>query len=121
MLSTKRSFGPAYLISLSSVRGISASYIYKDNEVPGYPTGFVTLLAFAAAGIIAVVGLNDAYGRVNHKRDTLMVEDLKARYSDRDLAYMGDRSPLFRYTLQRRPSDRRVVRERGLKRCLEYF
>lgn len=98
--SAKRSVGIAYLVSLSSVGGIFASYIYIDSEAPGYPTGFGTSLAFAAAGIIAVVGLELAYIAINKRREALCArEDIHEKYTNEELAAMGDKSPVFRYTL----------------------
>lgn len=97
--SAKRSIGIAYLISLSSIGGIFASYIYKEDEAPGYPTGFGTSLAFAAAGFVAVIVLDVAYDRINKRRDMMVEEEIREKYSDEELADMGDRSPIFRYTL----------------------
>lgn len=76
-----------------------ASYIYVESEVPGYPTGFGTSIAFAAAGIVAVVGLNLVYARINKKRDEIDEHEIREKYSDDELAELDDRSPLFRYTL----------------------
>lgn len=97
--SAKRSLGIAYLISLSNVGGIFASYIYKASEAPGYPTGFGTSLAFASAGIVAVIGLDLTYHRINKRRDMVSKEEVQEQYTAEELIEMGDRSPLFRYTL----------------------
>ncbi|KAK5076186.1 hypothetical protein LTR51_001866 [Lithohypha guttulata] len=98
--SGKRSISIAYLISLSSVGGIFASYIYIDSEAPGYPTGFGTSLAFAAAGIFAVIGLDITYARINKRRSRTMEQvDIREKYTEAELTALGDRSPLFRYTL----------------------
>lgn len=98
--SAKRSVGIAYLISLSSIGGIFASYIYIESEAPGYPTGFGTSLAFAGAGVLAVVGLELTYIVINKKREALCLrEDVREKYTIEELAAMGDKSPLFRYTL----------------------
>lgn len=97
--STKRSIGIAYLISLSSIGGIFASYMFIDSEAPGFPTGFGTSLAFAAAGMLAVAGLDTTYKRINRKRDAVSEEETREKYSEEQLIKLGDRSPLFRYTL----------------------
>ncbi|KAL2213232.1 MFS general substrate transporter [Sarocladium strictum] len=94
----KRSVALAYVLSLSSVGGIFASYIFIESEAPGYPTGFGVSMAAALAGIFAVAFLDFSYKRVNKKRDQMSIEEISEKYSEDDLARLGNRSPLFRYT-----------------------
>lgn len=94
----KRSVALAYVLSLSSVGGIFASYIFIESEAPGYPTGFGVSMAAALAGILAVAFLDFSYKRVNKKRDQMSIEEISEKYSEEDLARLGNRSPLFRYT-----------------------
>lgn len=79
--------------------GLIGSYVYLDNESPTYPTGFGAGFAFAGAGIFAAIALELLYKSINAKRDAMMEEDVRAQYSDEQLEAMGDRSPLFRYSL----------------------
>lgn len=95
----KRTLGIAYMISLSNVGGIFASFIFIESEKPGYPTGFGTSLAFAAAGILAVIFLDLNYSRINKKRDKMSMEEISEKYTQEELSLLGDRSPMFRYTL----------------------
>lgn len=49
-------------------------------------------------GNIIVPGLYWWYcGRVNSKRDRISKEEIHSRYSDDELAALGDLSPLYRY------------------------
>lgn len=95
----KRSLGLAFMLSLSSVGGIIASFIFIESEKPAYPTGFGVSLAAAVAGIMGVIFLDVSYSRINKKRDRMTMEDISSQYSQEELSKLGNRSPLFRYTL----------------------
>lgn len=63
-----------------------------------YPTGFGTSLAVLGFGNIIVPGLYWWYcGRINKKRDQMSKEEIDSRYTDEELAQLGDLSPLYRY------------------------
>ncbi|PNP77094.1 hypothetical protein FNYG_09563 [Fusarium nygamai] len=94
----KRSVALAYVLSIASIGGIFASYIFIDSEAPGYPTGFGVSMAAAVAGIFSVGFLDWYYKRVNKKRDQMSIEEISEKYSEEDLARLGNRSPLFRFT-----------------------
>lgn len=79
--------------------GLVGSYVFLDNESPTYPTGFGASFSFAGAGIFAAIALEYFYKRINRQRDSLSEEDVRAQYSEDELEAMGDRSPLFRYSL----------------------
>ncbi|KAL3441528.1 major facilitator superfamily domain-containing protein [Aspergillus insuetus] len=96
---TKRAMGIAYMICLGNTGGIVGSYIFMEKESPKYPTGFGTSLGFAAAGVAACVVLETVYHVKNKQRDKMTEEEVRARFTDDELDEMGDRSPLFRYTL----------------------
>lgn len=91
--------GIALNICLGNSGGIVGSYMFVDSESPGYPTGFGIGLAFAAATLVSTILLEFSYWRLNKKRNALNEEDIRAQYSDDQLAKMGDKSPLFRYKL----------------------
>lgn len=78
---------------------MAGSYIFIEKEAPAYPTGYGTSIAFAGAGAVAAILLELALIRINKKRDRMTKEEVMAKYSEEELALMGDRSPLFRYTL----------------------
>ncbi|KKA25867.1 MFS transporter [Rasamsonia emersonii CBS 393.64] len=92
----RRAIGLAYAFSLTNVGSVGGSYIYIASEAPSYPTGFGCSLAFSVAGIIAVIVLDLNYSRLNRKRSRMSEEEIRRKYSDEQLASMGDKSPLFR-------------------------
>ncbi|KAJ0377625.1 hypothetical protein COL26b_004096 [Colletotrichum chrysophilum] len=96
---TKRAQGIAYVICLGSIGGIVGSFIYREDESPKYPTGFGSSFAFAGLGVVACFVLEFLFWNINRKRDKFTEEEVRAKYSDDELQMMGDRSPLFRYTL----------------------
>ncbi|KAF4421642.1 putative transporter [Colletotrichum fructicola] len=96
---TKRAQGIAYMICLGSIGGIVGSFIYREDESPKYPTGFGSSFAFAGLGVVACFVLEFLFWNINRKRDKFTEEEVRAKYSDDELQMMGDRSPLFRYTL----------------------
>lgn len=55
-------------------------------------------MAAALAAIFAVAFLDFSCKRVNKKRDQMSIEDISEKYSEEDLARLGNRCPLFRYT-----------------------
>ena len=95
----KRAIGLAWAFALTNCGSVGGSYIYIASEAPSYPTGFGCSLGFAAAAMVAVVVLDFSYARINKMRDAMDVDQIREKYSDEDLAAMGDRSPLFRYIL----------------------
>ncbi|KAJ1333114.1 MFS transporter ACS family allantoate permease [Microdochium nivale] len=95
----KRAMGIAFMIAIGNMGGIVGSFIFRDTEKPYYPTGWGSCLGFVCMGMIAASTLEFAYHRINKKRDQLSEEQVRARFSDDELDKMGDRSPLFRYTL----------------------
>ncbi|KAM0554048.1 hypothetical protein ACHAPJ_007123 [Fusarium lateritium] len=96
---TKKAMGIAYMISLGNLGGIVGSYIFIEDESPKYPTGFGTSLAFAAAGVGASFILEAGYYLSNKKKDEMSIEDIRTKFTEEELEEMGDRSPLFKYTL----------------------
>ena len=96
---TKRAQGIAYMICLGNVGGIIGSYIYIEDEKPKYPTGFGASLAFSGLGICSCLLLEFLFWKINRSRSAMSEEEIRAKYSEEELERMGDRSPLFRYTL----------------------
>ncbi|KAG9856971.1 MFS general substrate transporter, partial [Aureobasidium melanogenum] len=96
---SKRAMGIALNIALGNCGGIVGSYIFLDNEKPGYPTGFGIGLAFAAFTLFSTVVLELSYMRLNKKRDALDEAQVRETYTEEDLQKMGDKSPLFKYKL----------------------
>ncbi|OAA77210.1 Major facilitator superfamily domain, general substrate transporter [Akanthomyces lecanii RCEF 1005] len=97
--STKRAAGIAYMLGIGNVGGVIGSYIYIDGQAPRYPTGFGASFGFAALGILSCLVLECGFWAINRQRAKLSEEEVRAAYTDEELAKLGDRSPLFRYTL----------------------
>lgn len=96
---TKRAMGIAFMICMGNSGGIPGSYIYIESEAPKYPTGFGVSLGAAAAGIGSALVLETVYTALNKRKEKYTVEEIYAKYSEGELEAMGDRSPLFKYTL----------------------
>ncbi|KAH6679902.1 major facilitator superfamily domain-containing protein [Plectosphaerella plurivora] len=96
---TKRAMGIAYMICLGNLGGIAGSYIFIEAESPRYPTGFGASLGFAAAGVGACFALEAVYYLKNKKKAAMSEVEIREKYTDEELDEMGDRSPLFMYTL----------------------
>ncbi|KAI6784136.1 MFS transporter [Emericellopsis cladophorae] len=97
--SSRRAIGVAFNICVGNIGGIIGSYMYLDREAPTYETGFGLSLAFGASGMLVAVLLELSYKWGNAKRAKLSESEIREQYSDRDLMKMGDKSPLFKYTL----------------------
>lgn len=95
----KRAMGIALNIALGNCGGIVGSYIFLEDESPGYPTGFGIGLAFATFTLISTIVLGYSYKTINKKRDLLDEAEIRAQYTPEQLARLGDKSPLFRYKL----------------------
>lgn len=96
---SRRAVGLALNISIGNAGGIMGSYLFFDSDAPEYVTGFGLSLAFAATGLLAAVAAELAYKRANSERAKVPEEETRARYTQDQLVAMGDRSPLFKYTL----------------------
>nr|OQO29538.1 hypothetical protein B0A51_02630 [Rachicladosporium sp. CCFEE 5018] len=95
----KRAMGIGYLTGVGNMGGITGSFIFIEKEAPEYPTGFGSSLAFAAAGAVAVLLLEYLLWRSNKKNELMSEDVVKAQYSEEELDRLGDKSPLFKYTL----------------------
>ncbi|RWA07245.1 hypothetical protein EKO27_g7866 [Xylaria grammica] len=97
--SAKRAAGIAFMLMLSNTAGLVGSYIYKDEEKPTYPTGYGVSLALSLVGIIGTLLMELLLWRVNVRDSKMTEEEIRAKWSDQELADMGDKSPLLKYTL----------------------
>ncbi|CAN9262229.1 unnamed protein product [Alternaria alternata] len=97
--SSRRAIGVAFNICVGNIGGVIGSYMYLESEKPKYYTGFGLSLAFGATGFIVAFLLELSYKWGNTKKARLSEDEIRAKYSDQELLDMGDKSPLFRYTL----------------------
>ena len=97
--SSRRAIGVAFNICVGNIGGVIGSYMYLESEKPKYYTGVGLSLAFGVTGFIAAFILELSYKWGNKKKARLSEDEIRAKYTDEELLAMGDRSPLFRYTL----------------------
>jgi MFS family permease len=97
--SNRRAVGSAFNICVGNIGGIVGSYMYLDSEAPAYPTGFGLSLAFGGSALLAAVIVEVSYVYANKKNATMTEMEIRETYTDDQLLEMGDKSPLFKYTL----------------------
>ena len=95
----RRAMGFAFMMGFGNIGGLIGSYIYMDREKPRYPTGYGTSMAFGALGVACSLGLEFAFWTLNKKKAQWTEEEVREKYTVQELADMGDKSPLFKYTL----------------------
>ncbi|KAL2844104.1 major facilitator superfamily domain-containing protein [Aspergillus pseudoustus] len=98
--STKRAVGTAFIFGVANtIGGLLGSNIYMESTepqyFPGYGVSFGIMITAAGIGY----GLRLSFQRENAKRAALSIEEIQEKYTERELLDMGDKSPLFRYTL----------------------
>ncbi|KAB8214644.1 putative MFS transporter [Aspergillus novoparasiticus] len=97
--SGRRAIGLALSICIGNSGGVIGSYMYMDEEAPTYYTGFGLSLAFGGSGLIVALLLELSYIYANRKKANESEAEIRERYTDDELLAMGDKSPLFKYTL----------------------
>jgi hypothetical protein len=75
------------------------SYVFLDTEAPVYETGFGLALALASTGVLAAFCAEAAYKWGNMKKAKMTEEEVYAMYTQDELLKMGEKNPLFKYTL----------------------
>lgn len=96
---SRRAVGLGLNISVGNLGGIMGSYLFFDSDAPEYSTGFGLSLAFCLSGLIAALIAEVAYRQGNKKKDAWSEEEVRALYTQDQLVAMGEKSPLFKYTL----------------------
>ncbi|KAI1337038.1 putative MFS transporter [Xylariaceae sp. FL0016] len=97
--SKRRAIGVAFNICVGNIGGIIGSYMYFDADAPQYYTGFGLSLALGATGLVNVILLELSYKWGNKKKARMSEEEIRSKYTEDELLQMGDKSPLFKYTL----------------------
>lgn len=97
--SSQRSIGLAFNICVGNIGGIIGSFMYIEKEGPAYYTGFGLSVALAGSSLIMALVLDLHYYLENKKRKRMSEEDVRQQYSGAELMAMGERSPLFTYTI----------------------
>ena len=73
--------------------------IFLQSEAPSYPTGYGVAMGVSVLGITSATIIMLTFRYNNRQRERLSEEDVRDKYPDDQLAELGDRSPLYRYTL----------------------
>ncbi|CAG9988810.1 unnamed protein product [Clonostachys byssicola] len=95
----KRAVGIGAMISFSQLGGIVGSNVYIASTAPKYPVGFgISIGMIGAFGCVWPPLYALILKRINAKRALMSEEEVRAKYTDDELAEMGDESPLFRYS-----------------------
>ncbi|KAJ4302715.1 hypothetical protein N0V90_001605 [Kalmusia sp. IMI 367209] len=94
----KRASGTALMISVGNLGGVAGTNIYLAREAPYYWTGYGVSLGVIFCSTLAAVFLRWKLKAINRARDEMNLDDIYDKYTEEELWYMGDESPLFRYT-----------------------
>lgn len=86
------------MIALGNLGGAVGTNIYLAREAPHYWTGYGVSLAVVVLSIITAIYLRWQLRKINAQRESMSMEEIDSRYTEEQLAEMGDDSPLFRYT-----------------------
>ncbi|KAF1961134.1 MFS general substrate transporter [Byssothecium circinans] len=97
--SSRRAIGVAFNICVGNIGGVIGSYMYLESEKPKYYTGFGLSCAFGASGFLIAFLLEASYKWGNARKARMSEDEVRATYTDEQLMDMGDKSPLFKYTL----------------------
>lgn len=89
----------AILISIGNLGGAVGSNIFLANEAPHYWLGYGFALGIVLAAISMTFVLRAAFLKVNRQRDMIPEAEVRIKYSEQELLDLGDKSPLYRYTL----------------------
>lgn len=92
------------LIALGNTGGLIGSNIYLAREKPHYRLGYGLSIGFIGLGIIATCVMIFILRVINKKRERYVTENggpdgVVDKHGDVALTEMGDKSPLFKYTL----------------------
>ncbi|KAH8788371.1 major facilitator superfamily domain-containing protein [Diaporthe sp. PMI_573] len=97
--SWKRSIGLAWMLAAGNLGSIIGTNIFLDREGPQYPTGYGTSLGVICLGMACALILEFSLWRLNKAKAKLSETAIRQEYSQEQLDLMGEKSPLYRYTL----------------------
>lgn len=89
----------AALISIGNLGGIASSNIFMASEEPEYWTGYGVCLGLVLVAIAAALILRYSFSKDNQRKEAMTEEEVRETFSESELMALGDRSPLFKYTL----------------------
>ncbi|KAM0696566.1 hypothetical protein Q7P36_003814 [Cladosporium allicinum] len=97
--SWKRSIGLAWLLAAGNLGSIIGTNIFLDKQAPSYPLGYSVSFAVICVGIVCALTLEFTLWTLNKRKAKLSEDQVREQYSQVELDQMGEKSPLFRYTL----------------------
>lgn len=97
--SWKRSIGLAWLLAAGNFGSLIGTNIFLDSEVPSYPTGFGVSLGIICLVLVAGCVLEFSPWRLNKVKLLKSGSEVRAHYTQEQLDGMGEKSPLYQYTL----------------------
>ncbi|KXJ86564.1 major facilitator superfamily domain-containing protein [Microdochium bolleyi] len=97
--SWKRSIGLAWLLAAGNLGSLVGTNIFLDREGPTYPTGFGVSLGIICLGLAAACLLEFCLWRLNRAKSQKMESEVRQQYTQEQLDAMGEKSPLYQYTL----------------------
>lgn len=95
----RRAMGLALAICIGNTGGIVGSFMYLDSEAPQYYTGFGLSLALGGVALLLVLFLELTFIWANRRKEKVSETEVRERFSEQQLLELGDRSPMFKYTL----------------------
>lgn len=97
--SWKRSIGLAWLLAAGNVGSIIGTNIFLDREGPSYPTGYGVSLGIICLAIISAIILETFLWRSNKRNAQRSEMEIRQQYTQEQLDNMGEKSPIYQYTL----------------------
>ncbi|KAI7336595.1 MFS general substrate transporter [Hortaea werneckii] len=97
--SWKRSLGLAWQLAAGNIGSIIGTNIFLDNEAPSYPTGYGVSFGIICLGLLSALALEFNLWRLNKAKSKISESEVRDKYSAFELDRMGEKSPLFKYTL----------------------
>ena len=82
----------------SDPTGLVDTDIFLDKETSVYTSGYATCLAIVALGMIAAAANEVLLLRSSKQRAGVSEEDVRARFTQKELDRQGDKSVLYKYT-----------------------
>ncbi|KAK7994533.1 hypothetical protein PG991_016121 [Apiospora marii] len=97
--SSKRSIGLAWLLAAGNLGSLVGTNIFLDREGPRYPTGYGTALGIICLAMCVAGVLEFSLWKLNKAKAAQSEADIRAKYTQHQLDAMGEKSPLYQYTL----------------------
>jgi hypothetical protein len=79
--------------------GFIGTNIFLEDQAPHYTVGYGVALGIICMGITACCVLEYNLWRLNRAKGNIEESEVREMYSPEQLVAMGEKSPLFRYTL----------------------